>query len=247
MIAAEITDAGSDQALIARHPAWSNDDDAPAYTLLRDAWHEPCSLDHDWRVRPGTQIVNPATGEVTVVPEPLSYRGGDLTVGQLAKRLEMGPRKTRAALVDLGILHGESEVKMVPMVSDPMQTKPEYSSRLRLSEWAVKMRYGRRVTAVKGYDLDWITPTGWAYIDKMLAMSAVLRKPPKKEPKAIEVIGQLLADDPTLRQVDIVRLTGLSKMTVHRNLRLLGKKVTSNRPSAIYTIVDTGGLNTFET
>lgn len=199
-------------------------DDAPAYTLLRDAWHEPYGPDRDWRVRPGTEVINQATGEITVVPEPFSYRGGDLTVGKLAERLEMGPRKARAALVDLGILHAETEVKIVAMVSDPMMTKPEYSSRLRLSEWAVKMRYGRRVTAGKGYDLDWITPSGRAYVDEMLAMGATLTEPPKKEPKAIEVIGKLLADDPTLRQVDIVRLTGLSKMTVHRNLRLLGKR-----------------------
>ncbi|WP_412474626.1 hypothetical protein ACK83U_13275 [Rhizobium sp. WW22] len=145
-------------------------------------------------------------------------------MGQLAKQLGMGPRKARAVLVDLGILHGETEVKMVSMVSDPRQAKPEYSSRLRLSEWAVKMRYGRRVTAGKGYDLDWVTPTGRAYVNEMLAMIATPREPPKKEPKAVEVIGQLLADDPTLRQVDIVRLTGFSKMTVHRNLRLMGKR-----------------------
>ncbi|MBB2700816.1 UNVERIFIED_ORG: hypothetical protein GGI66_005528 [Rhizobium esperanzae] len=145
-------------------------------------------------------------------------------MSQLAERLGMGPRKTRATLAGLGILHEELEAKMVPMVSDPMQRRPEYSSRLRLSEWAVKMRYGRRVVTGVGYELDWITPAGLAYIEGMLSTDATAQTAPKKEPKAIEVIGRLLSADPTLRQVDIIRLTGLSKMTVHRNLRLLGKR-----------------------
>ncbi|NKK75836.1 hypothetical protein GFM13_37345 [Rhizobium leguminosarum bv. viciae] len=159
-----------------------------------------------------------------MVPEIVFYRTGDLTVAQLAKRLGIGPRKTRATLASFGMLHEELEAKMIPMVTDRRQTRPEYSSRLRLSEWAVKMRYGRRVTAGRGYDLDWITPAGLAYVDEMLALGEAQATAPKKEPKAIETIAQLLAGHPTLRQVDLIRLTGLSKMTVHRNLRLLGKR-----------------------
>ncbi|WP_145960246.1 helix-turn-helix domain-containing protein [Rhizobium leguminosarum] len=157
-----------------------------------------------------------------MVPEPTFYRGGDLTVSQLAERLGIGPRKARATLASFGMLHEELEAKMVPMVTDQRQTRPEYSSRLRLSEWAVKMRYGRRVTAGRGYDLDWITPAGLAYVDEMLTLAQTTE--PNEEPRAIEIIDRLLSGDPTLRQVDLMRLTGLSKMTVHRNLRLLCKR-----------------------
>jgi len=199
------------------------DTDAEAYTLLGDAQHRPIERNHFWTMRPGNEVINRTTGEITIVPEHVFYRDGDLTVSQLADRLGLGPRQARATLTDLGILHEELEAKMIPFVTDPRQTKPEYSSRLRLSEWAVKMRYGRRVTAGRGYDLDWITPAGVAHIDEMLAFGA---KPaaPQKKPKAIDVIERLLAGDPKLRQVDIVRLSGLSKMTVHRNLRHLGKR-----------------------
>ncbi|TLX12083.1 hypothetical protein [Rhizobium sp. MHM7A] len=110
------------------------------------------------------------------------------------------------------------------MVSDPTQKRPKYSSRHRLSEWAVKMRYGRRVVTGVGYDLDWITPAGLAYIEGMLSTDVTAQAAPKREPRAIEVIDRLLSVNPALRQVDIIRLTGLSKMTVHRNLRLLGKR-----------------------
>ncbi|MBX5063188.1 hypothetical protein [Rhizobium lentis] len=212
--------------LIVRHIEVARTDrDADAYTFLTDdlSYSSRCR-GHDWRASPGTEVTNGATGEITRVPPPAFYRGGDITLSQLAERLGMGPRKTRATLASLGILHEELEAKMVPMVSDPMQKRPEYSSRLRLSEWAVKMRYGRRVVTGVGYDLDWITPAGLAYIDGMLSTDATAQTAPKKEPKAIEVIGRLLSADPTLRQVDIIRLTGLSKMTVHRNLRLLGKR-----------------------
>jgi hypothetical protein len=210
--------------LIARHIKIArNNDDAAAYTLLGDTPYWSFTRDHNWSVRPGTKVTNRATGEITVVPEPTFYRGGDLTISQLAKRLGIGPRKARATLASFGMLHEELEAKRVPMVTDQRQTRPEYSSRLRLSEWAVKMRYGRRVTAGRGYDLDWITPAGLAYVDEMLAFEAQTTAP-KKQPKAIESIAQLLAGDPTIRQVDLMRLTGLSKMTVHRNLRLLGKR-----------------------
>jgi len=198
-------------------------DDAEAFTFLRDAPSWQTTREHFWNARPGAEAINRATGEIKIAPEHVFYRGGDLTVSQLARRMGMGPRKARATLTDLGILHEELEAKMVPIVTDPRQTKPEYSSRLRLSEWAVKMRYGRRVTAGRGYDLDWITPAGLAYIDEMLALGALPSEEPKK-PKAIAVIERLLAGDPKLRQVDIVRLSGLSKMTVHRNLRHLGKR-----------------------
>lgn len=217
-----------------------SDDDADAYTFLKDATHWEPPRKHYWSVRPGTEVTNRATGEITIVPEYAPYRGGDLTVSQLADRLGMGPRQIRATLADLGILHEELEAKMVPMVTDQRQTRPEYSSRLRLSEWAVKMHYGRRV-ACRGYDLDWITPAGLAYINDMLALeeaqpasqehSAVATK----KPKAIEAIKRLLAGDPKLRQVDLVRLTGLSKMTVHRNLRLLAKG-NIRGPSVLYTL-----------
>lgn len=219
--------ASNDHAeLIARHievARW--DRDADAYTHLGDDFSYPSICrGYDSRISPGTEVINGATGEITAVPQPAFYRGGDLTVSQLAERLGMGPRKTRATLAGIGILHEELEAKMVPMVSDPMQRRPEYSSRLRLSEWAVKMRYGRRVVTGVGYDLDWITPAGLAYIEGMLSNDVTAKVPPKREPKAIEVISRLLTTDPTLRQVDIMRLTGLSKMTVHRNLRLLGKR-----------------------
>lgn len=199
-------------------------DDAAAYTLLGDGSYRPFARDHFWSTRSGNEVTNKATGEITVVPEAVFYRAGDLTVSQVAERLGIGPRKARATLANLGILHEELEAKMVPMVTDRGQGKPEYSSRLRLSEWAVKMRYGRRVTVGRGYDLDWITPAGLAYVDEMLAIGEAHTDAPKKEPRAIEIIDRLLSSDPTLRQVDLVRLTGLSKMTVHRNLRLLGKR-----------------------
>jgi len=205
------------------------DTDADAYTLLGDAAHRSLARSHLWTSRPGNEVTNRATGEITIVPEHAFYRGGDLTVNQLASRLDTGPRTTRATLADLGILHEELEAKMIPMVTDGRQTKPEYSSRLRLSEWAVKMRYGRRVTG-RGHDLDLITPAGVAYIDEMLALEeiqpckGIQPHVPTKRPKAIEVIERLVSGDQAMRQVDLVRLTGLSKMTVHRNLRLLAKR-----------------------
>ncbi|ASS53680.1 hypothetical protein CHR56_03285 [Rhizobium leguminosarum bv. viciae] len=209
--------------LIARHSEIARSNDyAAAYTLLGDTLYWSFTRDHNWSVRPGTEVTNRATGEITVVPEPTFYRGGDLTVSQLAERLGIGPRKARATLASFGMLHEELEAKMVPMVTDQRQTRPEYSSRLRLSEWAVKMRYGRRVTAGRGYDLDWITPAGLAYVDEMLTLAQTTE--PNEEPRAIEIIDRLLSGDPTLRQVDLMRLTGLSKMTVHRNLRLLCKR-----------------------
>ncbi len=222
------------RAMISRHIEIARRDaDADAYTFTfrRDLQYKKSVIDHYWRPLTGAEIINPATGEITVVPEYVSYRGGDKTVSQLAEQLGIGPRQARSALLEIGMLHEETEVRAVPMVSDPQQMKPEYSSRLRLSEWAVKMRYGRRVRDTRGCARDWLTPTGQEYIRAMLAVKEALKPSTTERPKAAEIIGQLLAGDPMLRQVDIVRLTGLSKMTVHRNLRLLGKKVTSASPS----------------
>ncbi len=214
------------------------DTERQAHTYLGDYARKPRIIEQYWKASPGSEVLNIKTGELTTVPTPVSYRGGDLTLAQLAEQLQLGPRHTRAALADLGMLHEELEAKMVEMYSDKTQLKPEYSARQRLSEWAVKMGYGRRVKGGTGHGLDWITPSGLNYIERILALPAAVSDPrasmeQKWRPKAIDVIRQLLHDTPDIRQAEIVRRTGFSKMTVHRNRMLLGEKVTLPSPSVI--------------
>ncbi|MGR9252516.1 hypothetical protein [Rhizobium leguminosarum] len=215
-----------------------SDTEKDAYTYFGDYARKTMALAQYWKAKSGSEVVNTATGELTIVPISTSYRGGDVTLKQIAQRLQLGPREARASLVNLGMLNGELEAKMVPMHSDAVQFKPEYSARLRLSEWAVKMAYGRRVKGGTGHGMDWITPSGLAYIERMLALPAAVRDhevtmEPKERPKAIDVIQKLLAETPGIRQAEIVRRTGFSKMTVHRNRLVLAEKVTLASPSVI--------------
>lgn len=208
--------------MIARHGLPNERD---AYSLIDDfhpAYEKPKR--HVWFARPGTEVTNPATGEITSVPEYFWDEGGSLSVSKLGERIGQGPRKTRATLVSIGMLWSEREVRHVPMQTNPTMTKPEYQRTLRLTEWAVKMRYGRRVASPRGYEFDLLTPSGIAYVDEMLALEKALAEPPVPKiaySKATDTIKTLLREDPTIRQVDIVRRTGLSKMTVHRAIKAL--------------------------
>ncbi len=182
---------------------------------------------HLWYGQPGTELTNPATGDITIVPDFFRDEGKALTLDRLSMHLSLGPREVRSMLVSIGILHREVTVKHVATVLDPSMTKPEYSHEHRLSEWAVKMRYGRRVKSPKGFDFDLITRSGIAYVKEMCAIADTLAKAgdadPMADPNATpkEVIRTMLSAAPSLRAVDIIKATGLAKATVCRHVAAL--------------------------
>jgi hypothetical protein len=194
----------------------------PAYRMLKDRpSYKQFNLTHSWPSLPGDDVVNPATGEVTTVSDYVEGEdtdGGAVNVAGLGQHFAMRPQQTRATLASIGILQQEISNKEITMVCDPEETKPYYDRCLRLSEWAVKMRYGRRVLSPLGYEFDLITPAGITYVKEMLELEKALAEPKPVKLSAMDQIKALLNVDPTLRQVDLITRTGLTKMTVHRAL-----------------------------
>ncbi|MBQ9353653.1 MULTISPECIES: hypothetical protein [Bacteria] len=193
--------------------------------------HQYKTISHYWTARPGTEVLNRATGEITVVPEYLFASGKSLTISKFATKLGKGPRETRAILAELGVLHSEIRVKMVPAViafcngspemwGQSAQSKPKYEETLRLSEWAVKMRYGCRVPTVTGHDCDILTASGMKWIEEIVSL-VDRQTEPKPPTKAADIIEGLLKLDPAVTPVAIIEKTGLPKMTVYRNYKKL--------------------------
>ena len=171
-----------------------------------------------WPARPGTEIINPKTGEITVVPPRRVDRDECVNVPKLALKLALGPRKTKDLLLSMGLLQAEIVVKHNPSMVDQGRSRPEYSHEHRLSGWAVNMRHGIRVKSPTSFEFDLITQSGVRYVDEMTALASALRGPKEKlkaKPKA--TVEAAIQADPTLRVIDIVRRTGLSQPTVWRH------------------------------
>ncbi len=71
------------------------------------------------------------------------------------------------------------------------QSKPKYEETLRLSEWAVKMRYGCRVPTVTGHDCDILTASGMKWIEEIVSL-VDRQTEPKPPTKAADIIEGLL-------------------------------------------------------
>ncbi|MER8899105.1 MULTISPECIES: hypothetical protein [unclassified Mesorhizobium] len=163
------------------------------------------------------EILNPITGEIVTGCLSLSNalgrlrgrHGSDTTVRKLIPTLE------RAGLTERRLAW-----RMVPMLTDPTATKPEYrhdavATRAATADGLlISIHYGQNH---ERWVRTLVTPEG-------LALLARLQKTPTgsvRKPKAQDIVRALLAEGRT--QAEVVRLTAMSKQTVSYHARSISK------------------------
>ncbi|SIT56313.1 hypothetical protein BQ8794_280052 [Mesorhizobium prunaredense] len=151
---------------------------------------------------------------------PESEPGEWMTVSEYAKSKDTGPRKAREVMEGLGILQQEIEVRLVPLLSDPRQTKPNYRTTSRLASWAVGAGFGRRMKSGAGVPYDVLSPDGMAWLNARWLKP--VEKPEVKRGRPSTLRGEvqhLLAEGKT--QADIARLLGKSRQIVSHHVKVL--------------------------
>lgn len=157
-----------------------------------------------------TEVLDPETGEITTTTECW------LTITEYGRTKGVGPRQVRAVLSGLGLLQQEIEVRMVHMIVDRSQTKPDYRATKRLTSDAVIGGLGRRIFALKtDMEFDVLSPKGQRWADERWPVKKAMKTTVKQE------IAQLLDLRPNLSQAQVQQITGRSKQLVSYHMQKL--------------------------
>jgi hypothetical protein len=121
-------------------------------------------------------------------------------------------------MLSLDLLREEIEVRMVPMIVDPAQTKPKYMTTLRLAAWAVEAGVGRRIEPRHGHLFDMLSPDGVEWLEARWPKEQAREPKRRGRPTSNlrEQIAALMADGKS--QTEIARMLGKSKQSVYRQM-----------------------------
>lgn len=144
--------------------------------------------------------------------EPITERW--MTISEYGRTKGLGPRQVRTLLTEIGLLHREIEVRMVPMILDPSQSKPDYRTTLRLPTEAAQAGLGRRMRAANaGTEFDVLSPQGQRWADERWPVVEPVTGP---RDTVREEVRSLLRQGKT--QTEIARIIGKSRQLVSHHV-----------------------------
>jgi hypothetical protein len=137
-----------------------------------------------------------------------------MSITEYGKAKRVGPRKARKIMQGLNLLQSEIEVRMVPMIVDPTQTKPDYRATLRLASWAAEAGFGRRVEPRYAHPFDVLSPDGieWLGARWLKQEAGGPKRRGRPTPNLRGQVATLMADG--LSQSAIARALGQSRQLI---------------------------------